>query len=258
MRFLGVYNSGDASDSIIRVPRHTSHRLQIPHQTKNVKYITGSVRNMSGTGRVNVMLYVSGRESKQVILAPYERMQLKNHPCDVMTVMGVANAGCLVDYHLVAYETESVDETAIVLANSEVFVELMSQADILAQRVVHSLTSINGLGGFNIDVPYGRQAVMRDVHVEFNPVDLMQAGIADNAVVRLQMAIETTALPATPVIALLGTKTRYTDTRRGDWATPVYWEGDGEQARLAFRTSYVNIPPAVVVHSLVEVSYGLV
>lgn len=258
MKFIGAFNSGDAMDSIQRVPRLGSHTLQIPHNTTNVKYITGSVRNMSGTGRANIMLYVSGRESKQVILAPYERLQLKNHPCDRMTVVGVANAGCLVDYHLVAYETEEVAETGIVLANSEMFVELMSQDDILAQRVVHSLNSINGLGGFNIDVPYGRQAVMRDIHVEFNPVDLLQSGIADNAVIRLQMGIETTALPSPPIVALLGTKTRYTDTRRGDWATPVYWEPDGEQARIAFRTVYANIPPAVVVRSLVEVSYGLI
>lgn len=258
MKFIGAFNSGNDMDSIERVPRLGSHSLQIPHNTTNVKYITGSIRNMSGTGRANIMLYVSGRESKRVILAPYERLQLKNHPCDRMTVVGVGNAGCIVDYHLVAYETETVAETAGVLANSEMFVELMSQADILAQRVVHSLQSINGLSGFNIDVPYGRQAVLRDVHVEFNPVDMMQTGIADNAVIRLQMSIETTAQPSSPVFALLGTKTRFTDSRHGDWATPVYWAADGEQARLAFRTVYANIPPAVVVRSLVEVSYGLV
>lgn len=258
MRFISVVNSGTEMDSIERIARNTDYTLEIPHQTQNVKYITGSLRNMSGTGRINVMLYVSGREAKQVILAPYERVHLKNQPCDRLIVRGVANAGSLFDYHFVIYETESLDEVPVVLANSDIFVELMSIADILAQRVVHSLESINGLGGFNIDAPFGRQIVIRDIHAEFNPVDLLQSGIADNAVIRLQMGIETTAQPAPPVIALLGTKTRFTDTRRGDWATPIYWPDDGEQARVAFRTTYINIPPAVVVRSLVEVSYGIV
>jgi len=258
MKFIGAFNSGTSGDSIVRVPRLTSHTLQIPHNTTNVKYITGSVRNMSGTGRANIMLYVSGRESKQVILAPYERLQLKNHPCDRFTVMGVANAGCLIDYHLVAYETEEVAETVAVLANSELFVELMSQADILAQRVVHSLNSINGLGGFNIDVPYGQQAVLRDIHVEWNAIDMAQTGVPDDALVRLNFSIGSTATIGPVITSMYGNKDHLIDSRHGDWATPVYWPGDGEMARMRFATGYFNLPPAVVVHALVEISYGLI
>lgn len=259
MRILGIFNSGDGNNSIERLDRNDQKRFQLPNVGQHVKWITGVIKNFSGTGRLRVFLYVSGRENKEIVLDPYGELKLQNQPCDHITFAGAANAAALYAYHLNIFATESEAEVTTIAANAKLDVGVMRIDNILAQRAIHTLFEYNRPAVSGVPVPFGEQLLIRDIRATCSPAAFNDVGASDLAYVRYLFSFGTADGPNEPPFAeIILNKNKLFGELVGDWAAPIRHFSDGAQTTFNIRTYWFNLAGVQLLNHSAEVSYGFI